>query len=67
MEKVFNIVSETLGTDYVVHSHTILHDILFTVLKKFTEEVFMVVKNDEEVSPVLASFSDVINWINTNA
>lgn len=66
MKHLTNIIVSNLGVDFTKGDLIVQDGHEFIVHKKFQEDFFIVMKNHGELSEVLTSNEDVINWINNH-
>lgn len=66
MKHLTNIIVSNLGVDFTNGDPIVQNGHEFIVYKKFQEDFFIVMKNNGELSQVLTSNEDVINWINNH-
>lgn len=66
MKHLTNIIVSNLGVDFTKEDPIVQNGHDFTVYKKFQEDFFIVMKDENELSEVLTSSEDVTNWINNH-
>lgn len=66
MKHLINIIVSNLGADFTKQEDKIQNGHDFIVYKKFEEDFFIVMKDNNELSEVLTSNEDVTNWINNH-
>jgi hypothetical protein len=66
MKHLTNIIVSNLGVDYTKENFIVQNGHDFIIYKKFEEDFFIVMKDNNELSEVLISNEDVTNWINNH-
>lgn len=66
MKELTNIISETLGVDYIVHETQTVNSLVFTTYKEHKGDKTMVIKNYSIISPLFNNLTEAAAWINSN-
>ena len=66
MKHLTNIIVSNLGVDYTKEPTIIQNGHEFAIYKKYQEDFFIIMKDGGQLSEVLTSNEDIINWINNH-
>jgi len=67
MKHLTNIIVSNLGVDFTKEDSIVQNGHDFIIFKKFQEDFFIVMKDNDELSELLTSNQDITNWINNHA
>jgi hypothetical protein len=67
MKHLTNIIVSNLGVDFTKEDSIVQNGHDFIIFKKFQEDFFIVMKDNDELSELLTSNEDITNWINNHA